>query len=371
MFQLLLIVTGAAVASTVQASRLQVQNGHFTYNGQRVFLSGGNLPWIYYGYDFGEGQWSNVKSKIENQIKQVHNSGGNSIRLWVHIQAETTPDFDSNGYVTKPDSRGTLLDDIKDLLDTAQKYDVFVFPTLWNCAVDQDKSHRLDGLIVDSRKLQSYIDKVLKPMATKVKGHPALGGWDILNEPEGMIKPDQHDSDKCFDTTKLHNSGAGWAGKKYSYRDMLRFINWQADAIKSVDSGALVTMGSWNPKSNTDQFNMVNHYSDDCLRKAGGKQKGVLDFYQFHSYSWQGSFDNVSPFKNNANSYHSNKPIVVGEFWEKDGGGMNINQLFEYCYNHGYGGAWSWDLMNHGNNQRGGMSHIKDFTSYGNIKVDL
>ena len=138
--QLLLLLVPAVL---VQASRLQVQNGHFTYGGQRMFLSGGNLPWIYYGYDFGEGQWANVKSKIENQIQQVHNSGGNSIRLWVHIQAETTPDFDHNGYVTGPDSRGTLYDDIKDLLDTAQRYNVFVFPTLWNCAVDQDKSHRL------------------------------------------------------------------------------------------------------------------------------------------------------------------------------------------------------------------------------------
>lgn len=50
-----------------------------------------------------------------------------------------------------------------------------------------------------------------------------------------------------------------------------RFINWQAAAIKSIDSGALVSVGVWNPKSNTDQFGMVNHYTDECLVKAGGK----------------------------------------------------------------------------------------------------
>jgi len=353
------------------ASRLSVQSGHFQYGGQRVFLSGGNLPWIYYGYDFGDHQWNNVKSKIEDQLKQTQAAGGNSIRLWVHIQGETTPAFDNNGYVTAPDHQGTLLDDIKDLLDTAQKYNILVFPTLWNMAVNQDSHHRLDGLVRDHRKLQSYIDKVLKPMVTKAKGHPALGGWDIINEPEGMVIPDQSNSDKCFDTRALHNSGAGWAGKKYSYTDILRFINWQADAIKTADSGALVTMGVWNPKSNTDNFHMVNHYSDACLRKAGGKTRGTLDFYQFHSYSWQGHFDNVAPFKNSAGDYGLNKPIVVGEFWEQAGGGMKIDQLFDYIYNHGYGGAWSWDLMNHGQNQRHGMTKIKGYTSHGKIPISM
>ncbi|XP_035824881.1 mannan endo-1,4-beta-mannosidase [Aplysia californica] len=293
MFQLAVLPLLIGYLATAQ-SRLAIQNGHFVLNGQRVFLSGGNLPWIYYGYDFGDHQWDKVKSQIENQIQMVHNAGGNSIRLWVHIQAETTPVFDHNGYVTGPDHQGTLLNDIKNLLDTAQKYDVLVFPTLWNCAVDQDRSHRLDGLIRDHRKLQ----------VTTV-----------------------HSVDKCLDPTKLTNSGAGWAGKKYSYQDMLRL-----------------------------------EYYSAC---------GTLDFYQFHSYAFQGHFDEVAPFKHRASQYGLHKPIVVGEFWEKDGGGMNINQLFDYVYNHGYAGAWSWDLMNHGGNQRKGMTHIRGYTNHGKVAIDI
>nr|3VUP_A Chain A, Beta-1,4-mannanase [Aplysia kurodai]3VUP_B Chain B, Beta-1,4-mannanase [Aplysia kurodai] len=351
--------------------RLHIQNGHFVLNGQRVFLSGGNLPWMSYAYDFGDGQWQRNKNRIEPEFKKLHDAGGNSMRLWIHIQGETTPAFNDQGFVTGPDKQGTMLDDMKDLLDTAKKYNILVFPCLWNAAVNQDSHNRLDGLIKDQHKLQSYIDKALKPIVNHVKGHVALGGWDLMNEPEGMMIPDKHNAEKCYDTTALKNSGAGWAGNKYLYQDILRFLNWQADAIKTTDPGALVTMGVWNPKSNTDHFNMNNHYSDHCLRLAGGKQKGVFDFYQFHSYSWQGKWDEVAPFTHQASDYGLHKPIVVGEFWEQDGGGMTITQMFNYVYNHGYAGAWSWHLVQRGDNQRKGITNIKDKTSNGKIPISL
>uniref|UniRef100_A0A2C9KA31 Uncharacterized protein n=1 Tax=Biomphalaria glabrata TaxID=6526 RepID=A0A2C9KA31_BIOGL len=288
----LLLVFG--VLKLALSARLAVSGNHFTFNGQRVFLSGGNLPWIQYAHDFGDHQWASRKSAVNSQLAALKAAGGNSLRLWIHIQGETTPAFDGNGYVTAPDHQGTLINDFKDMLNLAQSHDILVFPTLWNAAVNQDNSHRLDGLIVDERKLQSYIDKVLTPLATAVKGHPALGAWDIMNEPEGMINPD----------------------------------------IMSL-------------------------------------LQGKLDFYQVHSYSYQGNFDNVSPFKHSAGDFGTGKPIVVGEFWEQDGGGMNINQLFEYVYNHGYAGAWSWDLQAHGANQRGGISHIKGLTSNGVIPINV
>ncbi|XP_059147582.1 mannan endo-1,4-beta-mannosidase-like [Physella acuta] len=362
--------TSGPVVTSTSGARLQIEGNHFTFGGQKVFLSGGNLPWISYAYDFGDGQWGSRKSQMEDQFKKLHEAGGNSMRLWIHIQGETSPAFDSNGYVTAPDHQGTFINDFKDMLNLAQSYDLLVFPTLWNAAVDQDTSHHLDGLVVDGQKLQSYIDKVLTPLATAVKGHPALGAWDIMNEPEGMINPDVGNSERCFDATAMKNSGAGWAGRKYGFQDIIRFINWQAAAIKNVDSGFLVTVGSWNPKSNTDRMGFVDHYSDDCLVK-GGKSNGKIDFYQFHSYSYNGQFDNVSPFSNSAGDYGTGKPIVVGEFWEQDGGGMNINQLFDYVYNHGYAGAWSWDLVGHGDNQRGGISHIRGYNNNGAISINV
>ena len=82
----------------------------------------------------------------------------------------------------------------------------------------------LSGLITVPSKLQSYLDNALTPWVNAVKHHPALGGWDIINEMEGFIRTDIHDSERCFDTSKLAGTGAGWAGHAYSARDLLRLV---------------------------------------------------------------------------------------------------------------------------------------------------
>lgn len=35
---------------------------------------------------------------------------------------------------------------------------------------------------------------------------------------------------------------------------MLKFVNWQADAVKQVNSAALVTVGSWSEHAQTDVY---------------------------------------------------------------------------------------------------------------------
>ncbi|XP_012936320.2 mannan endo-1,4-beta-mannosidase [Aplysia californica] len=116
-----LVLLAALVAVASSQQRLTVSGNVFKLNNHHVFLSGANLAWINYARDFGNGQWARSKPKIEEQLRLLHQAGGNSMRLWIHIQGETTPKFDNNGYVTAPDNGGTLLDDFKDLLDTAQK----------------------------------------------------------------------------------------------------------------------------------------------------------------------------------------------------------------------------------------------------------
>ena len=39
------------------ASNVIVRNNHFEFNGKKLFLSGGNQAWYWYGYDFGNGDW--------------------------------------------------------------------------------------------------------------------------------------------------------------------------------------------------------------------------------------------------------------------------------------------------------------------------
>ncbi|XP_025105016.1 mannan endo-1,4-beta-mannosidase-like [Pomacea canaliculata] len=333
----LLFLTGLAVGGYVTR-----QGTNLIHNGQKIFLSGANTAWVAYGYDFGNNQYQYRRDRYIYLMDKVKEAGGNSMRTWVHIEGATSPVFDSNGCVTGLDKGdGSFVKDFIQYLDDAKERNILIFPCLWNGALKQNHNN-LQGLITDSHKLQCYIDKALIPWVKAVKDHPALGGWDIINEMEGEIKPGVHDSEPCFDTTFLVNSGAGWAGATYTAEQFLKFINWQVDAIRRTDPTALVTAGSWSQRSQTDKWNDKNLYSDECLVKAGGKTQGTLTFYSTHSYDWQGHFSADAPFKHNFSEYGLDKPLVVAEFNSMHGEGMTIEQMFQYLYTHGYAGAWSW-----------------------------
>ncbi|XP_067680321.1 mannan endo-1,4-beta-mannosidase-like [Haliotis asinina] len=330
--------------------RLSISGDHFYEGSTRVFLSGVNAAWVYLGTDFGNNQLDNYRvSKYTDYIKQIHSNGGNSIRIFVHDNCETTPNIDSNGITQGPDKDGTLISDLKKILDVAQANNVLVFFALFNGAQKKSDHWKLQGIITDDNKRQKYIEKALQPMVKALGNHIALGGWDIINEMEGVIKIEDHGGDSCFDTSFLKNSGAGFAGATYSAQDLQRFLNHVANGIKQADSGALITSGSWNPISNTDKFGSHNLYKDSCLRKAGGKQEGVLSFYSTHTYAkadqCQCHYDKISPFYgagHHASDYGLDKPFVIAEFSAKKGDGWTTSKQFNHAYYYGYAGAWGW-----------------------------
>ena len=57
-----------------------------------------------------------------------------------------------------------------------------------------------------------------------VKDHPALGGWDVVNELEGVIITGERRDEPCFDTRFLRWSTAGFAGELYHAEDLLRLV---------------------------------------------------------------------------------------------------------------------------------------------------
>ncbi|XP_046355896.2 mannan endo-1,4-beta-mannosidase-like [Haliotis rufescens] len=330
--------------------RLSISGDHFYEGSTRVFLSGVNAAWVYLGTDFGNNQLDSYRlSKYTDYIKQVQSNGGNSIRIFVHDNCETTPDIDSNGITQGPDKSGTLISDLKKILDVAETNNVLVFFALFNGAQKKTDHWKLQGIIADDNKRQKYIEMALQPMVKALGNHKALGGWDIMNEMEGIIKVEAHAGDSCFDTSFLLKSGAGFAGATYSAQDLQRFLNHLANGIKQADSAALITSGSWNPISNTDMFGSQNLYNDSCLRKAGGKQQGVLSFYSTHTYAkadtCQCHYDNISPFHgagHHKSDYGLDKPLVIAEFSEKKGDGWTASQQFNHAYYYGYAGAWGW-----------------------------
>lgn len=126
-----------------------------------------------------------------------------------------------------------------------------------------------------------------------------------------------------------------------------------ADAIHREDGKALVSAGSWSSLASTsiagdDPVHKAgfNHYSDDCLLKAGQRELGVVDFIQFHTYPWAGSWGSHNPLSGKSPAdYGVDKPILVGEFpaaaYEADGlpNGDSTAQVVEYLYTRDFAGG--------------------------------
>ena len=78
----------------------------------------------------------------------------------MHVEGENTPEFDSSGFVTGPDSGRTLINDMRAFLDFAQQKNLLVIFVLWNGA--EMKNTRVIDLFYDDSKMQSYIENALK-----------------------------------------------------------------------------------------------------------------------------------------------------------------------------------------------------------------
>jgi mannan endo-1,4-beta-mannosidase len=124
-------------------------------------------------------------------------------------------------------------------------------------------------------------------------------------------------------------------------------------------------------------FNSVNFYKDSCLTGAGGKADGVINFYQIHTYSYQGSWGTNAPFNHNAADYNLDKPLIIGEFASVCAENEGIERLFEHAYSNGFGGVLSWQYNAGGecsddrDTQKRGMTHIRYMTSNGVIGVEI
>ena len=272
------------------------------------------------------------------------------MRVWLHVEGYKTPVFDADGVVVATDSTGSLISDMRRYLRAARQLDILIFFVLWNGAVL--KHQRVKDLFSDMSKLDSYIDTVLVPMVRSLRDEPALGGWDVINEPEGSVAADVADPNPCYDTTPLARTGAGWAQptEPIPMEQVLRFVGAQAAAIHAAAPASLVTVGSWSELASSDALGKRNYYTDECLRGAVGAATAAagarLDFLQVHSYAHKGKFNPTSPFLHSEADFRVSAPLLIGEFvLGQKAEGRTAEQLYGWAHSHAFAGAWGWTAM--------------------------
>jgi|GEM_PF-2893195 len=328
--------------------------------GNQVFLSGANVAWgpanefscdINYLDDPAIEQW------FHNMFINLKASGANSIRWWIHADGAALTYNNYEDRMVLPITQNQI-DNIRKVLDWGEEYGIMINLSLWSFDMVYDRGYgekygHYNIILTDDDHLNSYIDNFLRPLVREFKNHPALLSYEVCNEPEGMCT---EGSDWIW----------GWTSPESERVDILtlqKFHNWIASAIHDEDPEALVTTGSWSFQASRewgDALGQINVWSDERLITAGGKDNGILDYYQVHYYSWGG--EDLSPFHHPASYWNLDKPIVIGEFYCTDEAyfGVNREDLYTTLYNNGYAGAWGWTYSEDWDHIKIPVEEIKD-----------
>jgi hypothetical protein len=307
--------------------------GGSTGGGVCNFASGLNVAWIKFANDIPSPTITCTGANcvsFTNLFTNTHAAGGRIVRWWFHTNGTVTPGYDGNGKAKA--LQQSHIDGLKAILSAAHSAGIGVNISLWSFDMLQTNAN---GALANNKLLlendtnrQAYIDNYLTPLVTALKGTPGLYSYEIFNEPEGMGEN-------------------GWStGARTTEAFIQKSVNWFAAAIHAADPNVLVTNGAVTFQYMTNYCNKANCYSDAALRAAGGKQGGILDFYEVHYYTSNGA--QYSCFTHSASSWKLDKKVVMGEFAAQTTDGVNVNDLYTNLYTSGYNGGWAWSYTQPG-----------------------
>ncbi len=326
------------------------QNNRIEYNGKAIFLSGANVAWINFSNDIGAQDSPTDTAMFRKIFREVHDNGGNSMRLWLHTSGTATPEFTGN-LVTGPGNR--TISDLRSICDIAFSNDIGLILCLWSFDMQRimdgglpaEVRARNKNILTTDDGLNSYIENALIPMVDSLREHPGIIAWEIFNEPEGMTEVGN------WDITQ-----------HVTQQNVVKFVNKCAGAIHRTDTTAKVTNGAWSFYATSDVAGGTNYYSDASLIAAGGDTAGILDFYTVHYYDW----DDTSPFLHPYSYWELDKPLVVAEFFTNCNSCGAKNQNYKTLYQGGYAGAMGWQYIE--NQYREGILNElqRTFDLYGN-----
>jgi len=215
---------GPYVGFSIASATFPFRNGAGNF-----FLNGVNRPWQCLGCDFGFHDFYDTnKAGYERDFRHIHGHSGNFMRFFLYgsLWPEPTTVWDENtGKMVNIST--TLIADLQSFLKQAERNNVYVLLVLVNGA--RELIH--PQVITNMSSLESFIDVGVTPVVKALTGYPALLGYDIINEPEGMA------GDLPFP----------WVEPRVQMADIQRFVGRVAHAIHQANPDTLVScVYVWN-----------------------------------------------------------------------------------------------------------------------------
>jgi hypothetical protein len=275
---------------------IQTDDRFIFFKDQRIFLSGIFLSDLYF-------ESSNLESKRfpSNLLKDIEDSGGNTVEFVLHGGHITKLKFDSQGLVTDEVTE-TLITDLLTLLNEAANHNIMVIIRIWNMY----NLERFSNLFENDSVLNSYFDNVLIHILNATSDHEALVAWSIIDSPERLIKWKTKNDVECFDTQKFSFADESFYANAILMERVLRFINLHSSLIHT-HTKKLVTLNVWHYEINSNCADCFNYFKDECLQNAGTKMNGILDFYSIRRTSSESCL--IS--NKRATDLRVDKPIVI------------------------------------------------------------
>jgi len=343
--------------------QLKVLNKKLYFNGNPVFLSGATLPSYKPGTDFGRGTYIESKSSLEQWLAVIADNGGNTVRINLHHDGLLSPTLDPKSSKGIGGETQSLITELKEFLNTAEKHRIFVIITLWSGLVS---SPLISKLFSDSSVLDYYLDSVLIPMAKALADQKSLIIWEIFNYPYSLIFSRTINSEPCFNTISKKYVNPKWKEFDLKIQDVLTFINRHASALHSAAPSKLVSINDIH----FEQLMIFNVFSDECLIKAGGQQNGTLDIYQFGNYGTVDTEYIEDLFmKTTSADFNFNKPVIIGELVFESSRTNKRPENFLKALNNGYSGCLAY-RYNDLNTRESINVEIKSI-SHQLVKIDL
>ncbi|MGD2279388.1 MAG: LamG domain-containing protein, partial [Candidatus Omnitrophota bacterium] len=283
------------------------------------FSKGGNLPWLNYGYDFGDGAhgetYEGLATKEAELFAALERWKGGCVRVFVFGDTRAGITFDANGVPTGIDAH--VYDDMDKLIEMAEILGIKLIPVLLDFTIadgiDIENDHPVgeDPELITDDVAGGKREALINLMGDFV-GHysteSSIYAWEIMNEPE-----------------EVDNRGLA------TMTELQDFVKAMILELHAGDTDTGVTLGC------QDRWFLEQYWEDTVL---GVAPADGLDIYQFHYYNYMEAY----PEKELDYDMGLSKPVIIGELdpTQNAFNNMTVIERLANIYGNQYAGALFW-----------------------------